>query len=143
MKGMRHIACIAAAVSLAVGCIGPGGNSGKVPAGPEAVVTEFNRALLSGDFDKAYAVCDSLGMEEYIESYREKWNETQKRDSSAHAIVAGMLDDAAIEITGTEKDGEIRHIAYTLDTGDRQKARKATVSREGGEWKVKKITDAI
>ena len=78
-----------------------------------------------------------------IESYREKWNEAQKRDSSAHAIVAGMLDDAAIEITGTEKDGEIRHIAYTLDTGDRQKARMATVSREGGEWKVKKITDAI
>lgn len=143
MKEMRYIACIAAAVSLTVGCIGSGENSGKAPAGPEAIVTEFNRALLSGDFDRAFAVCDSLTMEEYIESYREKWNAAQKRDSSAHAIAAGMLDDAVIEMTETEKDGDVRYITYTLKTGNIQKTRKATVRKEGGEWKMEKITDAI
>lgn len=138
----RYIGYLLAVVSMIVLLAGCKGSEGKAQAGPEDVLKEFNRAITAGDFTKAYTLCDSTTMSDYIESYREAWETLQKQDSSALAIASSILSGAVIEITASQKEDEGRTLSYTLEADGHSKTRKASMIREEGEWKVEKITDA-
>ena len=49
---------------------------------PEAVVEAFNRAVTAGDFAKAWTLVDSLGMKDYLDSYKKPgtplWSRTAR-----------------------------------------------------------------
>ncbi len=123
---------------IAVSC-----NEKKGVMGPEEVVEAFTRAVASGDFCSARALCDTESMDDYLENYREIMNSFQKEDSSALAIASSMLAGAEFEVIGTEKNGEEKTIEYRISAEGYDMTRKATVKKEEGEWKVKAITDAI
>ena len=137
MKGKGIIVMMVAAM-MAVGC----GGSQKAD-GPEAVVTAFNRAMASGDWDEAYALCDTSSMKGYISAYQEAWDYLQKQDSSVMMIASQMLSAASVEVVKVEKAEEGRSVHYIIEAEGMRKERKAIVSKdEEGAWKVTAITDA-
>lgn len=115
----------------------------KKEMSPEAVVETFYRAVAAGDFEQACALCDSVGMQDYIEAYREAWADMQKKDSSALAIAGSILSEAEIKIEKVTKEGDGRTISYSIRTEDNTKKKVATVTKEEGAWRVESITDAI
>lgn len=140
MRGRYIIAMMVTAV-MAAGC---GGGVSQKEDGPEAVVTAFNRALASGEWDEASQLCDTSSMKGYISAYQEAWNYLHQQDSSIMMIASQMLSAASIEVIKVEKVEGGRDILYTIETEGLHKERKATVSKnEEGAWKIKAITDAI
>lgn len=141
IKTLKHTALICISCLL-ISC---GGNNAeeKKSLEPEDVVTGFCRAVAGGDFEEAYSLCDSAGMEEYISRYRKVWEDLQKKDSCALAIASAILAEAEIEIQKTAKEDNGRAVYYSITTDGNTKTKKATVVKEEGEWRVKEITDMI
>lgn len=110
--------------------------------GPEEVIKAFNMAITSGDFDTACSLCDTVSMQDYLNSYHEAWNILQQEDSSILAIASALLSDGVLQINRTEKDADARYIHYTLEADGHSKTRRAKLEKEEGEWKVKEITDS-
>ncbi len=138
MKIFKHIFICATAVLAMASC-----NEKKTEMTPEAVVEGFYRAVAAGDFASARALCDTVSMEGYLMDYQMVMDSLQKEDSCATAIAASILAGAEFEVTGVDRDGDIRTVRYTLRTEGNTKDKKATVKKEEGEWKVTEITDAI
>lgn len=113
------------------------------PMGPEDTVVAFNRAITAGDFTQASALCDTVSMKDYLESYAEAWEVISREDSSALAIASSILSGAVIEIKDVKKADDRRIVSYTLEADGHKKQRSATVRKEGKQWKVERITDAI
>lgn len=113
------------------------------PMGPEDTVVAFNRAITAGDFTQASALCDTVSMKDYLESYMEAWEVISREDSSALAIASSILSGAVIEITDVKKADDRRIVSYTLEADGHSKKRSATVRKEGKKWRVELITDAI
>ena len=140
MRGRYIIAMMVTAV-MAVGC---GGGVSQKEDGPEAVVTAFNRALASGEWDEASQLCDTSSMKGYISAYQEAWNYLHQQDSSIMMIAAQMLSASSVEVTKVEKIEGAREVYYSIETEGLRKERKAVVSKnEEGAWKVTAITDVI
>ncbi len=139
MKLFRYIFICTAAVLATAAC----NEEKKETMGPEAVVEAFCRSVAAGDFEAACALCDTVGMKDYIDIYKKAMEAMQKTDSSALAIAASMLSGAEFEVTKIDKDGEKRTVHYTVRAEGNAKSKKATVRKEEGEWKVETITDAI
>ena len=115
----------------------------KVSMGPEETVAAFYKAITSGDFSTAAELSDSVGMGPYITEYQTKLETAAKADSSVAAIASSLLSGAAINIAEVKKDGDKRHVRYSVEVGmDLKKEKIATVKKEEGEWKVERITDA-
>ena len=126
---------------MAAGC---GGGVSQKEDGPEAVVTAFNRALASGEWDEASQLCDTSSMKGYISAYQEAWNYLHQQDSSIMMIAAQMLSASSVEVTKVEKIEGAREVYYSIETEGLRKERKAVVSKnEEGAWKVTAITDVI
>ena len=139
MRG-RYIIVMMVTAVMAAGC---GGGASHKEDGPEAVVTAFNRALTSGEWDEASQLCDTSSMKGYISAYQEAWNYLHQQDSSIMMIASQMLSAASIEVIKVEKVEGGRDIFYTIETEGVHKERKATVSKnEEGAWKVTAMTDA-
>ncbi len=138
MKTLKYMTICFAAVIMTISC-----NGKKEAMTPEAVVEDFCRAVAAGDFEEARSLCDTVSMNDYLRNYQKAMNSLQKEDSSALAIAAGILAGAEFEVTGVEKNGDERTIHYILKAEGCEKAKKATVKKEEGEWRVKEITDAI
>lgn len=110
--------------------------------GPEETVELFCRAVASGDFTGAYALCDTTAMKSYIQNCSKAWNMLLKQDSCALDIASGILSDMQIEIDDISKDGNSRSVFYTIDAGNGlSKQKVAIVRKEEGEWKVSEIID--
>ena len=140
MKGKVIFGLIVAAAMIMVSC---GGNGGGQADGPEAVVTAFNRAMASGDWDEASGLCDTSSMEGYISAYQEAWDYLHKQDSSVMMIASQMLSAASVEVVKVEKIDGGRSVHYIIEAEGMRKERKALVSKdEEGAWKVTAITDA-
>ncbi len=116
-------------------------NETKDAMTPEEVVEAFSRAVAAGDFDAARALCDTAGMNGYLNNYMKVMDSLQKKDSCALAIAAETLAGAEFEVIGIGKDGDGRTVEYRLGVGGNEKTKKATVRKEEGEWKVTAITD--
>ncbi|MGM9736312.1 MAG: hypothetical protein ACI3ZL_07860 [Candidatus Cryptobacteroides sp.] len=137
-QGIASAAIISTCL-MSAGC----GGAGRQEKSPEAVVEAFNRAITAGDFETASALCDTVQMKEYLDSYREAWDVLMKEDSTALSIASAILSGAVLEITAVEKDGKDKCVRYRLDADGRKKERMARVSKEEGEWRVVTISDAI
>ena len=136
----RYIIMMMVAAVMAVGC---GGGGSQKADGPEAVVTAFNRAMASGDWDEASGLCDTSSMEGYISAYQEAWDYLHKQDSSVMMIASQMLSAASVEVVKVEKIDGGRSVHYIIEAEGMRKERKALVSKdEEGAWKVTAITDA-
>lgn len=112
-------------------------------ADPEVVMTEFVDAVKTGDFDKAYNLCDTLSMKEYLDTFKEKWEENSLKDSTAFAATVEILSKTVIEINETEEKDGVCFIEYTLELDGSRRKCHAGLKKEEGEWKVTEITSAI
>lgn len=118
------------------------GDSG--PESPETVVTEFNKAMASGDIAAATALCDTVSMKDYMDRWKQTWERLEKEDSSAMAIASGILSEASVEVSRVEKAENGKAVYYKVMMGDMEKERMAMVRKnEEGAWKVTAITDVI
>lgn len=144
MRRKAVLATAAAVMMLAAGC---GGSEEKKEAeqlGPEETVEAFCRVMAAGGFEDAMALCDTMTMKGYIETYAEAWEMQVKADSSATVIAASLLADAEFIVEDAVKEGDRRHILYIMDAGNGlKKEKKATVRKIEGVWKVEEITDRI
>lgn len=139
---MRRGILIAAITLMAAGC--GERKQTETMLGPEETVAEFFRAVAGGDAETAMSLCDTVSMKSYIDSYVYALGAMGKKDSSATAIATSALVNAEIKIDGNTKEGENRLITYTVETVDGfTKKKTATVKKEGGAWKVERITDSL
>ncbi len=115
----------------------------EMESSPEAVVEAFTKAISSGDFEKAYDLCDTTAMKGYLENWIRIREQMQKRDSNALAIASSILSEAAITIEGSEKTDGGRKIYYRVEAEGISKQKAAVVKKEEGEWRVEAVTDAI
>lgn len=131
---------MAAVAMMAVAC---GGNGGGKADGPEAVVAAFSKAVAAGQWEKAYGLCDTLSMKEYISANRQAWEYLEKADSKAMKIAAQLMSDVTVEVIDVEKTDGGRQVHYAIGIEGMRKERKAVVAKnEEGAWKVTAITDA-
>ena len=131
------------AVAAFIFLVGNGSRSGQsVEMGPSEVVEAFNRAITAGDFTQAAALCDTVAMKDYLESYKEAWEVLQAEDSTVLSIASSILEKAVIEVTEVRKEADKRIVLYSLEADGHSKTRKAVVKKEEGEWRVERITDA-
>lgn len=134
-------ALAAVTVLCVIACGDSKGSKGEMS--PEAVVETFNKAIASGDFDKAAGLCDTVAMNAYLESYISAWKEMQEKDSSVLAIASSILSEAALTIEGTEKTDAGRAVYYRIEAEGKSKRKMAALKKEEGEWRVETITDII
>lgn len=111
--------------------------------GPEQTVEAFCRAVTAGEWAEAEALCDTLSMKEYLDSYKEAWETLHKEDSCAMAIAKGILAGTVMSVDDIRKEDDRRIISYTLTADGNRKARKAVVRKEEGAWRVERISDVL
>ena len=111
--------------------------------GPEQTVEAFCRAVTAGEWAEAEALCDTLSMREYLDSYKEAWETLHKADSCAMAIAKGILAGTVMSVDDIRKEDDRRIISYTLTADGNRKARKAVVRKEEGAWRVERISDVL
>ena len=131
---------IVAVLVILTGC--KGAEKEKV-MGPEQTVEAFCRAVTAGEWAEAEALCDTLSMREYLDSYKEAWETLHKEDSCAMAIAKGILAGTVMSVDDIRKEDDRRIISYTLTADGNRKARKAVVSKEEGAWRVERISDVL
>ena len=115
----------------------------EVESSPEAVVEAFTKAISSGDIEKAYGLCDTTAMKEYLENWFSIREQRHKRDSNVLAIASSILSEAAITIEGSEKTEGGRKIYYKVEVEGISRQKAAVMKKEEGEWRVEAVTDAI
>ncbi|MBR5834042.1 MAG: DUF4878 domain-containing protein [Bacteroidales bacterium] len=109
--------------------------------GPEGVVTEFVSAMKSGDFDKAYSLCDSSSMHSHLDAYAQMWQKMSQKDSASFSAMTEILAGTEVHFKGvTEGDGTCV-VEYALEMEGSGKNCSATLRLEEGEWKLVEITD--
>ena len=113
----------------------------KEDRGPEAVVTAFNKALLSGDLTAAEAFCDSAGMSAYLQDYMKAWHLVDAEDSALVNLTSSILSESEIRIISTTRQEKELCGIYVLETLAGNKQKKAILGKEEGEWKILKLTD--
>ena len=132
------------AVALAAFLFLRGEETAKVQkSGPEEVLTDFSDAMKTGDFKKAKSMCDTASMQEYLNAYMHKWEEKSLRDSAAFASTVNMLSETVMEIANVEEMDGVCMIDYTLTLDGNTRQSRASLKKEGGEWKVAEITGRI
>ena len=130
---MKRIAIILG-IAAAVAC----SQNNEAALGPEGTLEAFHKALYSGDFEQAGALCDTLGMKGYIDSFRTVW---ESSEASVTDIVSDIMSETQMKITDTKKSEEGRTIFYELTLGGKSKTKTASMKKEEGEWKIARITD--
>ena len=146
MKKTRKYAFIAGA---AIGIIGAfmifkgndGSSSQEDTKGPEGVLSEFVGAMKMGEFDKAWNLCDTAGMENYMQTYIQKWDSLSMKDSAAFASITALLAGTELHFLGLEENDGVSTIDYCLEMDGNLNAHQATLRMEEGEWKIVAITD--
>lgn len=131
---------------------GRGAAGDQKPLSPEATVAEFNRFMLSGQWDAAEDLCGEP-MSRYIGRFREAWEEMEDRDSSVFSAAQRLLDSVKVDVTRTEKAGSGRILVhYVIDSsvpgyeGKRNVAELAEhKSRDEGKkvWRIESIKEEI
>lgn len=110
-------------------------------SGPEGVLTEFTAAMKGGDFEKAAKLCSPNTMEDYLDTYIQKWNTLSQKDSAAFSSITHLIREVEIHFNGIQEEDGVCMIDYALEMGDNRKEHKATLRKEEGEWKIAEITN--
>ena len=117
-------------------------DEGEKP-GPEGVVTEFVSAMKTGDFDKAYGLCDTSSMSDHLKAYAQMWEEKSQQDSAAFSAINEILAGTQVHIQSmAEADGTCV-VEYMLEMEGARKESSATLRLEEGEWKIVEITSKL
>ena len=111
--------------------------------GPEEVLTSFSEAMKTGEFKKAKGMCDTVSMQDYLDAYTRKWEEKSQKDSAAFASTVNVLSETVVEIGNVEETDGVCFIEYNLTLDGKTRQSKASLKKEGGEWKVAEITGRI
>ena len=136
------LAAAAAAIAAAF-LSGEGASQKDGKPGPEGVVSGFVSAMKSGDFEAAFALCDSASMHEHVHAYMQKWQEMSQKDSATFRSMTEVLAGTQIAFEEmTEEDG-MCHVGYKLAMDENEKVCRATLRKEEGEWKIVEITDKL
>ena len=136
---LRLYAVVAAMVCL-VGCWG---GEKSVEMDPVETVEAFCKAITSGEWEKAEALCDTLSMQEYIEGHKQAWTIFEKEDESAMQVAKSILENTTVIIGDMHKADEKRVVTYTIEADGLSKTKKATLKKEEGAWIVERITDRL
>lgn len=159
MKTLRKIAtAIAPIVVLGVAGVVIWAVSGRNAAGnaellsPEATVEEFNRLMLSGQWDAAENLCVEP-MSRYIGRFRDAWEEMEDRDSSVFSAAQMLLDSVEVNISRTERAGSgkvLVHYAISSSVPGYEGKRKVAelaehrTQDEGKKvWRIESIREEI
>ena len=143
MTDMKKILIyIGAATVLLSGC-GGGEAAKKGEMGPEAVVEAFTRHIAAGEFEQALGLCDSTLMQAYVDQCITAWEDLEEKDSTALAIASSLLAGAEFKVEKTERTDNGKDVYYSIEADVHSKRKIAALRKEGGEWRVEKITDAI
>lgn len=131
---MKRIAIILGIAATVAAC----SQNNETVLGPEDALEAFHKALYSGEFEQAKALCDTLGMKGYIDSFRTVW---ERNDAAVTEIVSDIMSETQMKITDTKKSEEGRTIFYELTFDGKSKTKAASMKKEEGEWKIARITD--
>lgn len=133
---MRYILLILT-LFAAVSCF----SGKKEEKGPQDVVVEFNKALLSGNLSAAQALCDSSGMCDYLRTYSKALHMVDAEDSSLVDLTSSILSESQVRIISSSRQDKELCVIYVLETLAGNKQKKAMLGKEEGEWKILKLTD--
>lgn len=139
-----YIAGAALAVLAAFLFLSGGGSSSDAEKklGPEGVVEEFTHAMKTGEFEKAFAMCDTTSMKDYMNAYMQKWNALSQKDSASFVSTMEILSGAELHFAGMEEKDGTCTVDYLLEMEGIRKGHQARLRKEAGEWKVVEITDS-
>ena len=108
---------------------------------PEEVAEQFCRAVAGGEFEQAWALCDTVAMKDYLNEQEASWNMLEQVDSSAFSIASEMLRNIDFTVEDIVKEGEERHIFTSIGFNGSNKGKLIILKKEEGEWKVSQIAD--
>ena len=120
-----------------------GCNGGKEKTiGPEKTVEAFCKAVTAGEWTKAEALCDTVSMKEYLDSYKDAWETLLKEEGRVMEIAQALLAETVTTVKEVRRIDDRRIVSYTLTADGNSKTREATLKKEEGAWKVERIADA-
>ena len=108
---------------------------------PEEVAEQFCRAVAGGEFEQAWALCDTVAMKDYLNEQEASWNMLEQVDSSAFSIASEMLRNIDFTVEDIVKEGEERHLFTSIGFNGSNKGKLIILKKEEGEWKVSQIAD--
>ena len=108
---------------------------------PEEVAEQFCRAVAGGEFEQAWALCDTVAMRDYLNEQEASWNMLEQVDSSAFSIASEMLRNIDFTVEDIVKEGEERHLFTSIGFNGSNKGKLIILKKEEGEWKVSQIAD--
>ena len=108
---------------------------------PEEVAEQFCRAVAGGEFEQAWALCDTVAMKDYLNELEASWNMLEQVDSSAFSIASEMLRNIDFTVEDIVKEGEERHLFTSIGFNGSNKGKLIILKKEEGEWKVSQIAD--
>lgn len=129
-------------IGLMVGLFGCRGGQKSVEMGPVETVEAFCKAVTAGQWSEVGALCDTLGMKEYIESQKLVWEQLEKEDEGAMKVAKSIMESATVTVDDMKKADDKRVVTYTIETDGLSKTKKAILKKEEGEWRVVSITEA-
>lgn len=118
------------------------GSEKSVEMGPVETVEAFCKAVATGQWDDAKALCDTLSIGEYIENQMQTWAQLEKEDEGAMRVAKSIMESATVTIDDMHKADEKRIVTYTIKTDGLSKTKKAVLRKEEGAWRVEAITEA-
>ena len=110
--------------------------------GPVETVEAFCKAVTSGEWAKAEAICDTLTMKEYLDEYQQTWEMLKEEDSDAMAVAQTLFGDADLKAESVKREEDKRIVTYSLSVDGLTKTKKAILRKVEGAWRVEKIQDA-
>ena len=139
MKNRLFIVILIGACAVMYGC----GNDAKEKKvmEPEEVAEQFCRAVAGGEFEQAWALCDTVAMKDYLNEQEASWNMLEQVDSSAFSIASEMLRNIDFTVEDIVKEGEERHLFTSIGFNGSNKGKLIILKKEEGEWKVSQIAD--
>lgn len=121
------------------------GDDGDEKMTPEKTLTDFYKAVTSGDLDHATGYCDVETMSDYLDKWRGTWTAEQSKDSSALNIASGLLQGIELTMSDISNEGKGRKaLTYTIGSGKASKQKKAVIrEEEQGKWIIESVIDVI
>ena len=129
---------IIVAIVIVSGCKG----EKSVEMGPVETVEAFYKAVTSGEWAEAEALCDTLTMKEYLDEYQQTWEMLKEENSDAMTVAQTLFGDADLKAESVKREEDKRIVTYTISADGLSKTKKAILKKVEGAWSVERIQDA-
>ena len=129
---------IIVAIVIVWGCKG----EKSVEMGPVETVEAFYKAVTSGEWAEAEALCNTLTMKEYLDEYQQTWEMLKEENSDAMTVAQTLFGDADLKAESVKREEDKRIVTYTISADGLSKTKKAILKKVEGAWSVERIQDA-